>query len=90
MERKVIRLEKSSFGKSFAIDWPEGTSVVIIGTCTGSAGIIPRSLRLPHQIYAHDLKKMVADYNAREVVLIPASSNEYVKISKQAVLDVKT
>jgi putative transposon-encoded protein len=76
-----MRIEGSRFGKWVHHEWPLGTDIVIIGTCTGPSGIVSRQLCLPHQVYAAKLQDMVREFGASAVVLIPAKSGDYLMLT---------
>ena len=77
--------DNSIFGNWVAHEWPPDTDIVIIGTCTGPAGIVPRSLCLPHQVYVEKLQALAAEFDARDIVLMPAKSSDYLTISRAVV-----
>jgi hypothetical protein len=74
--------DNAVFGNWVQHEWPPGTDVVIIGTCTGPNGIVPRRLVLPHQVYVETLQEMAAAFDARDIVLIPAKSADYLTLPR--------
>jgi hypothetical protein len=77
--------DNSVFGNWVDHEWPPGTDIVIIGTCTGPDGIVPRALCLPHQVYVGKLQRLALQFNARDVALIPAKSADYLMLPRAEV-----
>jgi hypothetical protein len=78
-------IDNAVFGNWVQAGWPPGTDIVIIGTCTGPNGIVPRRLVLPHQVYVETLQEMAAEFDARDIVLIPGKAADYLMLPRAAV-----
>lgn len=76
-----VKWRRSKFGMYVEYNLPFRCGVVIVCVMGGSHyQLHPVAVRLPHQVYYKDCKAWLKEHNATEIVLIPASHNDYVEL----------
>ncbi len=67
------------FGDMCVFDMPDDCNIVILAVNKGF-GLRPVSLCLPGQVYVETIQKLLEEHQAKEIVAIPASSDNYISI----------
>ena len=79
-----VKFVKTHFGLAADFHMPEGCDIIIVCTNNGY-GLQPVDLKLPHQLYKKRIKELenTLDEYYGEIVVIPASSKNYITISEK-------
>lgn len=67
------------FGDMCVLDVPNDCNIVILAYNNG-VGLTPIRLCFPHQVYVETLNNLAKQYEAKEIVAIPACSEHYISI----------
>ena len=78
----VPLLNNERFGKFVDVDAPELADMMVVCVWTDSAKrLVPLEILLLHQLYEQEIERILAEHpDAEEIVCIPASSANYVRV----------
>jgi hypothetical protein len=76
---KTTIVYSNPFGDYCKLEIPANCNVVVLAVNNGY-GLIPVKLLLPHQVYVKVIEDLVKEHNAKEIVAIPANSENYISI----------
>jgi hypothetical protein len=75
-----VPVEQTSFGPALDIRMPTGSMIV---ATLGSAGIKPRTVLLPHQLYVRTVERLMAEDGVTSILVIP-NTGQWREVAKRA------
>lgn len=75
-----LKFVTTPFGLTLDYSTPPDCDVVIL--CRHDYELQPFTIRLPHQIYLHDLQQWLKYTDEHGITIIPAKSSDYIEIQK--------